>query len=127
LSIATVLGVALFGADANASSMVGKIKADIRSLELAVQAYWLDHGQYPAEFGGLIGNYTYQIPKDPWGRNYHYSIYRPEISSKDGSFHVWTLGRDGKIGGDDLESIVAALLCSSASVRRRSWSRPPTT
>jgi hypothetical protein len=36
---------------------------------------------------------------DPWGREYH---YRAPVAASPGE--IWTLGRDGRIGGDGEDS-----------------------
>jgi hypothetical protein len=38
-------------------------------------------------------------PKDPWGRKYYYKPSMPELASA----RVFTLGRDGKSGGEGLD------------------------
>ncbi|MHB1515939.1 MAG: type II secretion system major pseudopilin GspG [Acidiferrobacteraceae bacterium] len=84
-------------------------KNDIRSVMSALKLYRLDNGQYPTTQQGLMAlvqkpssapvpqnwhRYLDRMPKDPWGRPYHY--LNPGIH---GSIDVWTYGADGKPGG----------------------------
>ncbi|MHB1942423.1 MAG: type II secretion system major pseudopilin GspG [Acidiferrobacteraceae bacterium] len=84
-------------------------KNDIRSIMSALKLYRLDNGQYPTTQQGLMAlvqkpssspvppnwhHYLDRMPKDPWGRPYHY--LNPGIH---GSIDVWTYGADGKPGG----------------------------
>jgi len=75
-----------------------KAKADIRSIESALNMYRLDKHDYPKTDEGLealVSDYLPRMPKDPWGREYLY--LNP---GSHGTFDVYTLGRDGLPGGE---------------------------
>jgi general secretion pathway protein G len=83
-------------------SQVGKsevqvARAQIDSLEKALDQYRLDKRRYPTAEEGLAAIQPYlkkTLPNDPWGRPY---IYR--AGGNNGDFEVISLGRDGKSGG----------------------------
>ena len=94
-------------------SQVGKseiqvAKAQIESLEKALDQYRLDTRRYPTAEEGLgalvakpstvqnwSGPYLKKaVPNDPWGRPY---VYR--TPGQKGEFEVISYGRDGKAGG----------------------------
>lgn len=95
-------------------AMVTKAKADIATLETALEQYRLDNLVYPASGDGLNalvtappalaqperyrrGGYIKTLPQDPWGRAYHYQA--PGANGK--AFDVWSMGADGAPGGTD--------------------------
>jgi general secretion pathway protein G len=110
-TLASVVGPALFGNVGEARRTAARAQIDI--LALALDAYRIDLLQYPTSEGGLFvlreaplepgaaarwkGPYLRQhVPLDPWGRPF---LYRsPGVDSRDG-YDVYTLGRDGAIGG----------------------------
>jgi general secretion pathway protein G len=90
-----------------------KARADIRAISTALAMYRLDNFAYPSTEQGLqalvarpagepaapnwrAGGYLQGgLPKDPWGRDYLY------ISpGRHGDFDVYTLGADGRPGGE---------------------------
>jgi general secretion pathway protein G len=94
-------------------SQVGKseiqvAKAQIESLEKAMDQYRLDMRRYPTAEEGLEalvakpgsaqnwgGPYLKKsVPNDPWGRPY---VYR--TPGQKGEFEIFSYGRDGKAGG----------------------------
>jgi len=83
-------------------SQVGKsevqvARAQIDSLEKALDQYRLDNRRYPTSEEGLaaIGPYLKKaVPNDPWGRQY---VYR--TPGQRGDYEVFSYGRDGKSGG----------------------------
>ena len=83
-------------------SQVGKseiqvAKAQIDSLEKALDQYRLDNRRYPTGEEGLAAVQPYlkkNLPNDPWGRPY---VYR--VPGQRGEYDVFSLGRDGKPGG----------------------------
>jgi general secretion pathway protein G len=104
-------------------SQVGKseiqvARAQIESLEKALDQYRLDMRRYPSAEEGLealvakpasaqawSGPYLKKsVPSDPWGRPY---VYR--IPGAKGEFEVVSYGRDGKPGGmgDDADIGIA--------------------
>ena len=93
---------------------VTKAKADIATLENALEQYRLDNLVYPASTDGLNalvtappalaqperyrrGGYIKKLPADPWGRPYNYQAPGPNGKA----FDVWSLGADGAPGGTD--------------------------
>lgn len=82
-------------------SQVGKsetqvARAQIDSLEKALDQYRLENRRYPSAEEGLaaIGPYLRKsVPNDPWGRPY---VYR---AGAKGDFELFSYGRDGKAGG----------------------------
>ena len=82
-------------------SQVGKsevqvARAQIDSLEKALDHYRLENRRYPTSEEGLaaIGPFLKKsVPNDPWGRPY---VYR---AAANGEFELYSLGRDGKAGG----------------------------
>jgi len=83
-------------------SQVGKseiqvARAQIDSLEKALDQYRLDNRRYPTSEEGLaaIGPYLKKaVPNDPWGKPY---VYR--TPGQRGDYEVFSYGRDGKSGG----------------------------
>ncbi len=88
-----------------------KAKADIATLDQALELYRLNNLTYPTTADGLgalmapppsltdparyqAGGYIKKLPKDPWGRDYKY-----ESPGKHGPFDIYTLGGDGQPGG----------------------------
>src|SRR3954470_16337364 len=83
-------------------SQVGKsevqvARAQIDSLEKALDQYRLEKRRYPSAEEGLAAIQPYlkkTLPNDPWGHPY---VYR--AGSSGGDFEVISFGRDGKAGG----------------------------
>jgi general secretion pathway protein G len=83
-------------------SQVGKseiqvAKAQIDSLEKALDQYRLDKRRYPTSEEGLEALRPYlkkAVPNDPWGRPY---VYRAPGENRE--FELLSYGRDGKPGG----------------------------
>lgn len=93
-------------------AMVTKARADIATLEQAMEMYRLDNLTYPAGGDGLNalvaappgltqseryrpGGYIRNLPKDPWGRPYQLAV-----PGKSGPFDITSLGADGAPGGE---------------------------
>jgi general secretion pathway protein G len=113
--IATLAGVvapALFGNVTEARRTAARSQLEIFSL--ALDAYRLDVGYYPSTDEGLAalrqrptdpdraarwrGPYLRQdVPVDPWSRAW---IYRRSDSADRPDVEIYTLGRDGQIGGE---------------------------
>ncbi len=107
--LAAVVGPSLFRNVGDAK--VSSAKSQLEIFATALGAYRLDNDSYPTAGDGLDalrsappgGRRTWRgpyltkvIPLDPWGRPYTYmspGIQNPE------SFDLYTLGRDGSIGG----------------------------
>lgn len=92
-----------------------KAKAEISNLENALKFYRLDTFGYPSTEQGLdvlvtkpadpniknwkSGGYMDRIPADPWGNPYLY--LNP---GNQGEIDVYTLGRDGRPGGEGIDA-----------------------
>jgi len=93
-------------------AMIEKARADVALLEQAVEMYRLDNLTYPTVDEGLealqvapsgllrperyrSGGYIKRLPQDPWGNAYQY--LQPGES---GTFDVYSLGADGRLGGE---------------------------
>ncbi len=88
-------------------------KADISSLETALNAFEIDTGRFPSSDEGLgallaapgdvkdwRGPYLSRgMPQDPWGNAYQYS--QPGQHNPQG-FDLYSLGADGREGNDDI-------------------------
>jgi general secretion pathway protein G len=91
-------------------SEVKAARAQIDALEKALDQYRLDTGHYPSSEQGLAalnqvppnepnwaGPYLKKaVPSDPWGRPY---LYR--FPGENGDFDLYSLGKDGQVGGLD--------------------------
>ena len=89
-------------------SEVNAAKAQMDSLEKALDAYRLDTGRYPSAEAGLNalvtkpqdepkwnGPYLRKaVPNDPWGKPYIY-----KVPGERGDYDLVSLGKDGKPGG----------------------------
>jgi len=76
-----------------------KARADIATLEQAIDMYQLDHLSYPPPAEGLqallTGHYIRRLPNDPWGNPYRYTV-----PGRDGRpFQLASWGADGREGG----------------------------
>jgi len=105
--LATLVGPKLF--QKVGSSQVKVAAAQIELLSSALDTYRLDVGHFPTTAQGLAalrkapsgvrhwdGPYLSKpVPKDPWGYPYHY-----KVPGTDNPYALYTLGRDGKSGGE---------------------------
>jgi general secretion pathway protein G len=96
-------------------AQITRVKGDLRGIENALNMYRLDNYSYPTTEQGLealvtkpadpnirnwkTGGYIGRLPKDPWGNEYVY--VNP---GNHGPFDVYTLGRDGRPGGEGLDA-----------------------
>ena len=97
-------------------AMVQKARADISSLEQALEMYRLDNFNYPATNQSLdalvkkpsvapepknyrADGYIRRLPTDPWGNAYQY-----RFPGEKGRVDVFSLGADGSIGGEGLNA-----------------------
>lgn len=86
-----------------------RAKQDVSSIDNAMDLYKLDNGYYPSSDQGIQAlvskptsdpapqnwhQYLKQLPKDPWGRNYHY--LNPGVH---GDIDIFTYGPTGRPGG----------------------------
>lgn len=91
-----------------------KAKQDIQTIESALKRYRLDNYRYPTNQQGLQAlvkkpttqpvpknwhGYLDRLPSDPWGNPYHY-----RNPGEHGTIDVFTNGRDGKPGGQELDA-----------------------
>lgn len=91
-------------------SEVQTARAQLDALEKALDTYRLDTGRYPSTAQGLTalvqrpadepkwhGPYLKKaVPPDPWGRPYAYVF-----PGQHGEFDLYSLGKDGKPGGEN--------------------------
>jgi general secretion pathway protein G len=95
---------------------VARATSDIAAIELALDLYELDTGQYPHALEDLVANdppsslsqetqsrwngpYLKKgLPKDPWGRPYNYQ----QESQHHQDYDLFSFGPDGQPGDDDV-------------------------
>ena len=96
-------------------AQITKAKAEIANIENAMKFYRLDNFTYPSNEQGLDalvsrpndpnirnwkeGGYLPKLPEDPWGNPYQY-LY----PGNQGEIDVYSLGRDGRPGGEGLDA-----------------------
>jgi general secretion pathway protein G len=96
-------------------AQVTRVQSDLRGIENALKFYRLDNFSYPTSEQGLEalvtkpadpnirnwkpGGYLERMPRDPWGNPYLY--LNP---GNHGEIDVYTLGRDGRPGGEELDA-----------------------
>ena len=95
-------------------SRMAAAKTQIESLSTAIEAYYIDCGNFPTTEQGLSalrkkpeiepvsdywgGPYLYkEAPKDPWGNDYEYLCPAPDGSP----YGIRSFGADGIEGGED--------------------------
>ncbi len=106
--LSTVVVLNLVGKTHEAS--VARAKGDIQALTSALQLYKLDNFSYPSTQQGLEAlqqrpggeppapnwkRYVDRLPDDPWGKPYQY--LNP---GQHGDFDVYSMGADGRTGGE---------------------------
>ena len=106
--LATVVAINVLPSQDRA--MTTKARADIATLEQAIETYRLDNLDFPADLQSLVaapaglpnperyrpGGYIRRLPDDPWGQPYQYR----RQSIHNGQFDVYSLGADRKEGGE---------------------------
>jgi general secretion pathway protein G len=118
-TLAAIVAPSLFGNIGEARR--GTAKSQIQILSLALDAYRLDNEAFPTTEQGLEslrsvpiadsppnwkGPYLRQlVPLDPWGRAYVY--VSPGVSNPN-AYDLYTLGKDGKAGGDGEDADVTS-------------------
>lgn len=96
-------------------AQITKAHAEISNIGSAMKFYRLDNFAYPSTEQGIEalvtkpndpnvknwnpGGYLERLPKDPWGNPYLY--LHP---GNNGEFDIYTLGRDGRPGGDGMDA-----------------------
>lgn len=92
-------------------------RANMKSIENALDLYKLDNNQYPTTEEGLEalvnkpesaknwnpGGYLKDMPTDPWGNEYVY--ISPGV---DGPYDLYSLGADGAEGGEGFNADIHA-------------------
>lgn len=95
---------------------VAKAKSDVAAISTALGLYKLDNYVYPSTDQGLqalvakpggqpeaanwrAGGYVDRLPKDPWNHEYEYLS-----PGQHGEYDVYSLGRDGKPGGEGADA-----------------------
>ncbi|PIV36914.1 MAG: type II secretion system protein GspG [Lysobacterales bacterium CG02_land_8_20_14_3_00_62_12] len=108
--LSSIVAVKVIGNVETAS--VTKAKTDIQALSGALNIYKLQNFDYPSTDQGLralvekpggqpeaanwqTGGYVERLSKDPWNRDYQYLS-----PGQHGEFDVYSLGKDGQLGGD---------------------------
>ncbi len=98
------------------AAMVEKARADVRTLEQALEYYRLDMLDYPSTEQGLEalvtappghpraerfrrGGYIRRLPDDPWGNPYQYAF-----PGERGPVDIYSLGADGRPDGEGLDA-----------------------
>ncbi|WP_255325582.1 type II secretion system major pseudopilin GspG [Sphingobium sp. 15-1] len=109
--LATIVAINVI--PATDTARVEKAKADISTIEQALEQYRLDNLTYPSTTDGLQalisppasltqpqryrrGGYIKKLPNDPWGRPYAYAV-----PGRKGAFDISSLGADGQPGGEN--------------------------
>lgn len=100
-----VFSIAVCGCYRSPSSMRAHAEMDLMAILLRNRRAL--YGKYPAAIRELLSLPSMPSPhdrvvlsvSDPWGREYH---YRAPVSGSPGE--IWTLGRDGRVGGDGEDS-----------------------
>ena len=96
-------------------AQITKARAEISNIENAMKFYRLDNFTYPSSDQGVealvakpadpsiktwkTGGYLDRVPKDPWGNAY---LYLNPGNHRE--FDVYTLGRDGRPGGEGIDA-----------------------
>jgi general secretion pathway protein G len=101
------------------TARIQKAKADIATIEQGLEMYRLQQGGYPTTSQGLqalvsapagvdasryqAGGYIKRLPEDPWNRAYLYAS-----PGQHGVADIWTLGADGKDGGEGINADIGS-------------------
>lgn len=108
--LATIVAINVI--PATDTARVEKAKADIATIEQALEQYRLDNLGYPSGSDGLEallapppslaqpqryrrGGYIKKLPDDPWGHPYGYVV-----PGRKGAFDIMSMGADGQPGGE---------------------------
>ncbi|MEZ6031022.1 MAG: type II secretion system major pseudopilin GspG [Hyphomonadaceae bacterium] len=95
---------------------VEKAKADIAAIDQALTLFHLEAARYPtmeeglealakpeAALGARRDPFIRSLPNDPWNRAYQYVT-----PGQNGPYDLYSLGADGKVGGEGLDADVSA-------------------
>ena len=119
-TLASVVGPAIFGNVGEAR--ISAARSQLQIFALALESYRLDNDFFPSSEQGLEslrniplagepprnwkGPYLRQpVPRDPWGRNYLY-LAPGQVNPE--SYDLYSLGRDGKMGGSGEDSDITS-------------------
>ena len=94
--LATIVIINVMPATERAAS--ARVKADLSTLEQALDMYKLENMRYPTSQEGLASltpKYIRRLPNDPWNTPYVYATPGPNGSP----YRVGSLGADKKEGG----------------------------
>jgi len=115
--LSSIVGFAVFRQVDKARVVTAK--AQIERLESSLELYAMDNGRFPTTEQGLDalvneptsapepmnyqpGGYLKgDLPLDPWGNEF---LYESPGSHNPGSFDLWSLGKDGLAGGEELDA-----------------------
>lgn len=112
--LGSIIGPKILGKPDEAKAI--KAKSDIASISSALMEYNQNEGNYPTEAEGLAAlvnkvasaknfkqyGYLYSDTLvDPWGKPYLY-----KVPGENWYFTVWTLGKDGKEGGEGVNATI---------------------
>ena len=82
----------------------------MNTIGAGLDLFKLQNGRYPTTsegLGALVGGAGYlkggKVPQDPWGRDYLYAS-----PGQHGEADVWSLGADGKDGGEDANADIGS-------------------
>lgn len=108
ITLLVIAGAILFGSSLllyRSGSVVGeyrpKVEEELDSLICVVTLFDQIHGRYPESPEELvIEGLLDRSPVDFWGRRYGYATSSPFGITEVRDFYVWTLGRDGALGGE---------------------------
>ena len=102
------------------TAKIQKAKADLATIDQALEMYRLQQNNYPTTAQGLAalstppaglanpasyqaGGYIKKLPDDPWGRPYLYAS-----PGKHGAADIWTNGADGQEGGEGINADIGS-------------------
>jgi len=105
--VLVITGAILFGSSLflyRSDSVVGEytptIEEELDSLISVVTLFDQIHGRYPESLEELVmEGLLDRSPVDFWRRRYGYATSPPSGITEVRDFYVWTLGRDGALGG----------------------------
>jgi general secretion pathway protein G len=83
-----------------------KARADIETIDQAVQRYYLDNRRYPTTEEGLasLQPYLRRVSQDPWNRPYLYAA--PGRNGR--PYAITSLGADGREGGSGKDADISS-------------------
>lgn len=86
------------------SAKKNRVKSDLATIVTEVKGYYALNGRYPSNDQGLASLGMDSKGLDPWGKPYIY-VY-PAVTNPDEAFEVYTLGEDGRSGGEGVNADV---------------------